>query len=133
VSQPFPLDRAGSQLGSSSSSSSFTSETAEVNPETGERRFTRKEKGKGRAMITPIEVIDDEEVEGEGESIRVTGLKRKAGSVDDLFSEEEEAATDGQKDGDEAVKVGGAAQTGQAGGEEDGIEEYSELTGASAS
>lgn len=134
-SQPFPMlrsDRHSNSQSASTSSSSSGSEPVEINPETGERRFTRREKGKSRAIpIAPINLAeeDDEALvlssasgrrggggggqaddigsEGDDEIVHV-GIKRKADAVGGLAVDKEQA--DMEASGEDKAREGTVAR-----------------------
>ena len=118
--RPFPmLPRIATpplahRISDSSNSASDSFEPVEVDPDSAPRRFTAQEKGKGRAIVQPIKVPDDDP----DESIEIiavkTGDKRKRAEGDDLGKEDVAAADEGM------------------GLEERGIGAYSELAEAIA-
>jgi hypothetical protein len=135
-------DRHNNSQSASTSSSSSGSEPVEINPDTGERRFTRREKGKSRAIpIVPIDLAeedseapapssasgggggggggqaDDMGSEGDDEIVHV-GIKRKADEVGGLAVDKEQAE----------MEVGGESQDREStvAGEDDRLDQFCE-------
>ncbi|WRT65334.1 uncharacterized protein IL334_002277 [Kwoniella shivajii] len=96
-SRSTPIDDSITSIPNPNSRSRQSSETSSLTSAGSEpsnqhlsdgRRYTAEEKGKGRAMITPIEIESSPEEEGD-DSIQILNVpqKRRRGSVDDSITE----------------------------------------------